>query len=533
MRLAAKQRIRKIKADESHLPDGLHGHQTTLPVAFSTAHRSPDLDPKLSSPPIDQTPGLSARIFHANVLEAGKKAVLFPVETISRELDFKLVLAGFCVTPENQIFLGNHTDIYELGKKLNHGLYVGKNVLNVSPTRLRVCYDDLKKNHFRVIYLDEEGAIFAGGPEDWKQDMIRKFDPRWLNAEDHACSWGTFQDQLYHDLKPACENNIVMTGHPRFSLCHERFLPLYQKEIDELKQQHGRFILVSTNFTRGNFGAGADYFFKRYHVTPDSPLRAPLVEEFAYHHQKLGLFIRLVSRLSDSFPQHKIILRPHPSESHAIYQAILQHIPRAEIHVHGSLTAWLRAADALIHCGCTTGIEGWLSGTYVVNYQPLHADAFERRVPNLVGERCETENEVVSRLQQALASQHPPRTILAPEALALIKSLIDNVEQSTESFGKLAALVQSVEKELPPATALGSLSPFSRRGAKEKVKTFVRSHYPRFIKPWKPRSSYRFQRFPGLDPAAIDSKLTFVSELTGRRLVAKYWSSKLMSVTCG
>ncbi|MFO1486093.1 MAG: surface carbohydrate biosynthesis protein [Verrucomicrobiaceae bacterium] len=478
-------------------------------------------------------PGLAARFLHANILEAGKKALLFPVETISRELDFKLVLAGYCAKPGNQIFLGNHTDIYELGKRLSHGLYVGKNVLNVSPTRLRVCYDDLKKNDFRVIYLDEEGAIFSGGPAEWKEEMVRKFDPRWLNAEDHACAWGTFQEQLYHDLKPPCEQNIVLTGHPRFSLCHDRFLPLYQKEVDELKRQHGKFILISTNFTRGNFGTGADYFFKRYHIKPESPMRASLVEEFAYHHQKLGLFIRLVSRLSDSLPDHKIILRPHPSESHTIYEAILKYIPRAEIHVHGSLTAWLRAADSLIHCGCTTGIEGWLCGTYVINYQPLHADSFEKRIPNLVGERCESEDDVVAKLRHAFSFDRPPRTTLTPDALALMKSLIDNVEQSTEPFEKMARLVESVEDELPPATALGSLTAFSRRGVQENVKKFVRSRYPRFIKPWKPRSAYRFQRFPGLDSAVIDSKLAFVSELTGHRLVAKYWSSKLMTVTCG
>lgn len=503
----------------------------TLTVFLDTA-RTPDLNRTQKDQPTKQMPGLWARAFHARILQPGKKALLFPIETISRELDFKLVLAGYCARPGNQIFLGNHTDVYVLGKSLQHALYVGKNVLNVSPTRLRVCYDDLKKNHCRVIYLDEEGAIFAGGPDDWKEDMIRKFDPRWLNAEDYACAWGSFQEQLYHDLKPACDDHIVRTGHPRFSLCQDRFLPLYQNEINDLQRQHGKYILVSTNFTRGNFGTGPDYFFKRYHITPESPLRSPLIQEFAYHQQKLAIFIQLVSRLSDSFPGHKIILRPHPSEGHAIYEAILKYVPRAEIHVHGSLTAWLRGADALIHCGCTTGIEGWLSGTYVINYQPLHNECFERRIPNLVGERCETEDQVIGRLKDALALARPPRTALAPDSLALMKSLIDNVEQSTASFENLARLVAKVEDELPATTAIASLGAFARRGVTEKMKHAVRSRYTRFIRPWKPRNAYRHQRFPGLDPASIDAKLNFVSELTGRRLVANYWSSKLMSVSC-
>lgn len=465
------------------------------------------------------------------MLHPGKKALLFPVETISRELDFRLVLAGFCARPGNQIFIGNHTDIYELGKRLKNGLYVGKNLLNVSPTRLRVCYEDLKKNDFRVIYLDEEGAIFSGEPDDWRADMIRKFDPRWLDAEDYACSWGTFQDDLYHGLAPKCREHIVRTGHPRFSLCHSDFLPLYADEIKELQEKHGRYILVSTNFTRANFGTGTDYFFKRYHVTPESELRTTLIDEFAYNQQKLAIFIRLINRLSNELPDHTIILRPHPSEGHAIYESLLQYVPRAKIEVHGSLTAWLRGAEAMIHCGCTTGIEGWLSDTFVVNYQPLHDERFERKVPNMAGERCESEDAVVQTLKDVLTTSDKRHTSISEIGYALIKSLINNVQQGREGFTSLTNLVEEVEKEISPAEAIDSLSSFARRGKVERVKKFFRSKYPPFIKPWQPRSAYRHQRFPGLNPVEIDQKLAFVSQLTGRPLEARYLSSKLMSIT--
>ena len=54
------------------------------------------------------------------MIDSDKKLLLFPVETLARELDFRLVLGALCAHEDNQIFIGNHTDIYELGKQLKH-----------------------------------------------------------------------------------------------------------------------------------------------------------------------------------------------------------------------------------------------------------------------------------------------------------------------------------------------------------------------------------------------------------------------------
>ena len=54
--------------------------------------------------------------------------ILLPIETINREIDFKLVLAGLLANSGNKIFIGQHNFLNILLNKFENGIYVGKNV---------------------------------------------------------------------------------------------------------------------------------------------------------------------------------------------------------------------------------------------------------------------------------------------------------------------------------------------------------------------------------------------------------------------
>ena len=57
--------------------------------------------------------------------------ILLPIETINRELDFKLVLAGYLAGKGHQIYLGQHDFIMKLVPSMKEGgLYIGKNIFN-------------------------------------------------------------------------------------------------------------------------------------------------------------------------------------------------------------------------------------------------------------------------------------------------------------------------------------------------------------------------------------------------------------------
>ena len=87
--------------------------------------------------------------------------ILLPIETINRELDFKLVLAGYLAGKGHQIYLGQHDFIMKLVPSMKEGgLYIEKIFLMQMPIRRRREILFFKKNNFDVIYLNEEGAVF-------------------------------------------------------------------------------------------------------------------------------------------------------------------------------------------------------------------------------------------------------------------------------------------------------------------------------------------------------------------------------------
>ena len=58
-----------------------------------------------------------------------KTNILLPIETINRELDFKLFLGVMYARQDNRIYIGQHDLLHnDLLPLLRGGIYVGKNV---------------------------------------------------------------------------------------------------------------------------------------------------------------------------------------------------------------------------------------------------------------------------------------------------------------------------------------------------------------------------------------------------------------------
>ena len=459
----------------------------------------------------------------------GRKVLIFPVEEIVRELDFRLVLAALCARPDNQIILGNHTDVYELGKRLRGGLYVGKNLLNVSPTRMTECYEHLKEQRIRVVHLDEEGAFFQGGEEDWKERLLARLDPAWMEGEDFLCTWGTFQADYYRSRGTAITDHVRVTGHPRFNLHADPYGGFYAAESEKFRRDYGPFILVNTNFKYCNHGKGPDFYLRNRKVEPgDSEQRTFLVDHYGYSARKMAHFIELINHLSDSFPDYGVVLRPHPTESTKTYEEMFRHIPRVRIERMGSLSAWLHACELLIHDGCTTGLEAHIAGTKVINYRPVRDSRFDFLVTNLVGRACENEEQVVAAIRDF--REGIDTKSLPAESHRAIKRVLENYDETTEAFERLADLILDVLEEVEPTEVTGELSSFTRRGKVEAVKRKLRGIRPAFLGKYQPRNLFGYYRFPGLFPETINRKLGVAGELAGRTLTPRFFSSKLMSV---
>ena len=149
--------------------------------------------------------------------------ILFPIESISREIDYKLVLAAMC-SDEDVVYIAQHDYLYYISKFMSGGTYLGKNLFAINTDGTwKSRHTKLKKRGFSIVYLDEEGAVYWGDEETWRRRLNKRINVDEIKKDDHICTWGSFQKQHYQNVTKALPDNIVVTGHPRFDLFRGKY----------------------------------------------------------------------------------------------------------------------------------------------------------------------------------------------------------------------------------------------------------------------------------------------------------------------
>jgi surface carbohydrate biosynthesis protein len=337
-------------------------------------------------------------------------ALIIPVENQVREFDPKLLLA--CVAAERGFLsvIGSRQQVdFRIGE-LPRGIYLSKSMTVRSIKMFRI----LRKLGYQIAAWDEEGLVHPP-PETY---FTRRMSPVSIQYVDHLFAWGEENAGLlreYPDLPAATP--IHVTGNPRGDMLRPEIRAFYEREAEELRKAHGDFLLVNTNFNHVNA-----------FVPVQNLLRAPIAEgeepefgraargmsrDFALglHDHKQAIFERfqeLIPALERSFPNLNIVVRPHPTEKHAVYREIAAGCERVRVTNEGNVIPWVLATKALVHNGCTTGLEAYLLGTPAVSYRVRIDDRYDSGLyglPNFLSHQCYDFEELRSFLDEVLAGR--------------------------------------------------------------------------------------------------------------------------------
>jgi surface carbohydrate biosynthesis protein len=461
-----------------------------------------------------------------------KVNVLFPVETLNRELDWRLVLACIHASSSNRIFVGQHDALYRMVMKggMQGGVYVGKGLFRDLPMRQdHSRYRAMKQKQFVLIQIHEEEAIMEGDENFWRRVLVEEsFDPRCLEAEDYVCTWGDFQRDFYRGLKPACAEHIVTTGHPRFDIMKPGYRKYFEPEAAGIRARFGDFILINTNFSSGNNCLGlADSFSRRVGFDVENPARrSHRFSRYAYELRLMGDFIKLTNQLSLKFPDVNIVLRPHPSEDLNYYRTVFKDIRNVHVIHEGAVIPWLLACRMLIHNGCTTGMEAYFTDTDVINYKPAADPKHDIFLPNLFGVECFDEEAVIRNVSAMLEAGNmgPPQERLDARARSLMANF------GGDSIRAFLQVLEDVEARQARVSQRWSAWRTRRaelsRQIVDGVKLWVRPLFP-----FKQRQ-YRAMRshFTGLDPNTVTRKIRTLESITGKKFALTFYSSELLSI---
>ncbi len=431
---------------------------------------------------------------------ADTQPLLIPIENQVRELDPKLLLAVCAANAGIKSYIGYRTEMDIIISKFPRSIYLAKSCTHRSDKMFRI----LSKLGHTICAWDEEALVHYPPDIYFK----RRLSPIALSYVSHLFAWGQENEDLFrqYPLLPTALP-IHKVGNPRLDMLRKDFEYYYADEIATIKQKYGKFILLNTNFgnvnahlpihnlftskdEHGNYkdmGRGATGMGREF-----SQGRAKFKQALFEH------FLSLITYLSSTFKDSKIIIRPHPVENKDVYYDIAAKYNNVEVVQEGNVIPWVKAATALIHSGCTTGIEAYLSNKPAIAFVPLTDPryGYGAIIPDQLSHQCSNHSEITEMLHNYLND-----TVPALDSNVLKKYIEFDTDKlsCTNIIGVIEQILNGSIKENTLINKIhGNLLATKRRLIKRVKAMSANSKY---------HHSYQQVRFPTLNEQQLQAKV--------------------------
>jgi len=342
-------------------------------------------------------------------MNISKATLLIPVELQVRELDAKLLLACVAAQRGFPAVIGPRREMHFHIHSFPKSIYLSKSLTIGSSSVFRM----LKKLGHKIVAWDEEALVHLP-PESYYQARLSAKSVQFVNC---LIAWGEDNEELWHNY-PQMPSGlpIRITGNPRGDLLRPELRSFYNSEVEKIRRKHGDFILINTNFNQVNaYHPGMNLI--KPPTGPDKKLelgrRALLMgmsleyaEGLTRHKQSIFEdFQELIPVLDQAFEDHTIVVRPHPAENPEVYHRIAGRCRRVQVTNEGNVVPWLIAAKALIHNGCTTGVEAYALGLPTISYRASIDENYDHafhRLPNQLSHECYDLEQLQAKLAAIL-----------------------------------------------------------------------------------------------------------------------------------
>jgi surface carbohydrate biosynthesis protein len=336
--------------------------------------------------------------------------LIIPVENQVRELDPKLLLACIAVQRGFSVIIGSHREVDFRIASFPRSLYLNKSMTARNLKMFRI----MQEIGHEILTWDEEALVHLPAETYYS----RRLDPDAIRYNSHLFAWGENNAELWRQYPHLPKDMpIHVTGNPRDDLLRPELRPFYQTEVVNLQKTYGNFILVNTNFNHVNAYFPAQNLFRPASKDGDTlefgkaavGMQREYAEGLRDHKQSIfDAFKEMIPQLEKRLPDHNIIVRPHPTENQEAYKNIAARCKRVHVTNEGNVVPWLLASKAVIHNGCTTGVEAYMMSVPAVSYRAKVNETYDLgfyRLPNLISHQCFDLDQLQDTLQKILAGE--------------------------------------------------------------------------------------------------------------------------------
>ena len=448
-------------------------------------------------------------------MNAKKLQLLIPVENQVRELDPKLLLACVAATRGFSSVIGSRRELEFRIDAYPRSIYLSKSMTGRSLIFFRLA----RKFGHKIVAWDEEALVHLP-PETY---YSRRLHPEAIKLVSHLFAWGQDNVELWGQYPhlPA-ELPIHSIGNPRTDMLRPEMHSFYEEEVQALRQKYGEFILINTNFNHVNaFGPDLNLF--QTAAGPGEPAKfgraaRGMSREYAqglWDHKQAVFksFQHLIPKLEQAFPDLNIVIRPHPTERHAVYNDIAARCSRVHVTNAGNVVPWILATRVVLHNGCTTGIEAFVMGVPSISYRESVSEEYDNgfyRLPNAVSHQCFDFDQLQDMVQQILAGRLGPAA--GHDRQTIVKHYLESQSgplACEKMVDVLASFADSQNNNSGPS-GLQRLQCRIIAGG---------YHLYRWLQPRLPgshnRPEFQRHRYPGISLAALQKKIDCLQQIRG------------------
>ena len=210
--------------------------------------------------------------------------------------------------------------------------------------------------------------------------------------------------------------------------------------------------------------------------------------------------------MADKFCNSTFIIRPHPVENESPYKQLEKQYRNIKVVQSGNVIPWLYAATAVLHSGCTTGIEAYLINKPAIAYVPVEDPriGFDAELPNKLSIRCKTHEEVIQTLGKCIGNTPP-----APDEIDLDYHINFSSEKLCcyDIIENLDTICSNIQLESSTVNRIYAHYLSSKRKCIKRIKgVFPNSKY---------NKAFQEVRFPSINPHELERKIALFANILG------------------
>jgi surface carbohydrate biosynthesis protein len=444
-----------------------------------------------------------------------KPTLIIPVENQVRELDPKLFLASTAAARGFPCVVGSRREIEFRIDAFPRSIYLSKSMT----VRSALFFTVARKLGHEIVTWDEEALVHLPS----KIYFSRRLSPLAIRYVSGLFAWGPDNATLWESYAGLPSTTpIHITGNPRADLLRSETRSFYWQEVEEIRKKFGDFILVNTNFNHVNAFYPSMNLFRPAKRPGQRPkfgraargMTLEYAEGLRDHKQAvLEDFKKTIPALEREFPHCNIVVRPHPTENQDTYRRIAAQCSHVHVTNEGNVVPWLLATKAVVHNGCTTGLEAYVLGVPAITYRATVNETYDNgfyRVPNLLSHQCFDHEHLRSTLSEILAGRLGPAD--GDERKVLLRNHLAAME------GPLACerIVDALEQLVEPM-ALANESGLRERWQRLYITGGLRlvNRYKSYLPGSHNRPEFQRHRYPGVSVSQLRRKLARIQGILG------------------